>query len=875
MPEFSSVSHKYAPNNGTALSYDFMIHDAESGQRTQDDLMNGHLILPPHSPHVSQTKSAPQLPPSPKIAPGMITPNTDALMPRGSLTNLSPTQVSSTKQEDQTITGEPLGKLESFSLGPSKISGNGSNPSRKTPNSSPSNSPANGRSRGNKSQPKRTSSARTIPSLDVHPKPLNKPGNKSPGFTPKSAPVMPPGLILNREMTHANGPSSQPNSPRTPTTQPQAGISRGLRSNVQESMKRKALSILNKISIENLDSQTTHLLEQRWSEYAIEPLCELIYEKAISEPKYSAVYATLCAKLAQHNPSFKRMILRLCQTDFENRQSQQITANDTPEWTLAKNRMRGNIIFVGELFRSNLINRTIIFGCFNELLASPDWMNIEALCKLMSSTGKLLDYRFSAEVDQYFSIIEQFSRDLQLNSRIRFMLLDLIELRSNDWIPRNQRDQPLACCVSPKLRSANPHRRLRSSSDKKPPLGKSRWTVVQKSYEELSNLVLKQSSSALGSPTHLPAHPAPTDATSVLSSLESPESEMLFNDLSTSLTNRNPTGDERLERLVHITMEELYGSMDFLEALACLEELKVPVRVHPKIVEFLLGFLFKANKSADVLVKLIFLCWEKSFFSSDAIQQGISLTLSTLEDAVEDLPEVPKRLGYILAQFYPNIFPNFAFLGQSLHQFRNSRIVSVFISTICDGLHVALVDSFIEESHLCLDKALLFDVARMQFTDLLRSAKSASSISSWLETHIKVGAHLTHPKVTQCLAPVIWNKLLCGEDSPLVCLQPFDNKSALQQLSANDKFLMYIKLVKDISGSLECKIGLLRALQENFAIQSKYPAKVSLKDVLEILSEFQLVNNTVISCWRDSLLSEQNMLDLCNQTSAWLDKQSL
>lgn len=42
-------------------------------------------------------------------------------------------------------------------------------------------------------------------------------------------------------------------------------------------------------------------------------------------------------------------------------------------------------------------------------------------------------------MDQYFKRMEQFVVNPELPSRIRFMLQDVIELRSNGWAPRKGR----------------------------------------------------------------------------------------------------------------------------------------------------------------------------------------------------------------------------------------------------------------------------------------------------------------------------------------------------------------------------------------------------------------------------------------------------
>ena len=58
--------------------------------------------------------------------------------------------------------------------------------------------------------------------------------------------------------------------------------------------------------------------------------------------------------------------------------------------------------------------------------------DIECMCQIMSTIGKRLDTSKAMNImNQYFDRIEMLSQSSELPSRIRFMLRDVIELRSN------------------------------------------------------------------------------------------------------------------------------------------------------------------------------------------------------------------------------------------------------------------------------------------------------------------------------------------------------------------------------------------------------------------------------------------------------------
>lgn len=112
----------------------------------------------------------------------------------------------------------------------------------------------------------------------------------------------------------------------------------------------------------------------------------------------------------------------------------------------AKRRMLGNVMFIGELFKKKLILEKIIHTeCIQRLLttvkAKKEEDVVEALIQLVSTTGKLLSMNAKAKslMDDYFKDFALLSRDKELPSRVRFLLKDLLDLRSNNW--QGRRDE--------------------------------------------------------------------------------------------------------------------------------------------------------------------------------------------------------------------------------------------------------------------------------------------------------------------------------------------------------------------------------------------------------------------------------------------------
>jgi translation initiation factor 4G len=115
----------------------------------------------------------------------------------------------------------------------------------------------------------------------------------------------------------------------------------------------------------------------------------------------------------------------------------------------AKRRSLGNIRFIGELFKLGMLTEGIMHDCINRLLKQEtDEENLECLCKLLTTIGKDIDKTQAAKLmkehfEKLDKIIGRTRRPAaNISSRIRFMILDVIELRHNIWVPRRTENAP-------------------------------------------------------------------------------------------------------------------------------------------------------------------------------------------------------------------------------------------------------------------------------------------------------------------------------------------------------------------------------------------------------------------------------------------------
>ncbi|XP_066556511.1 eukaryotic translation initiation factor 4 gamma 2b isoform X2 [Amia ocellicauda] len=234
---------------------------------------------------------------------------------------------------------------------------------------------------------------------------------------------------------------------------------------------RKVRGILNKLTPEKFDKLCLELLNVGVdSKLVLKGIILLIVDKALEEPKYSSLYAQLCLRLAEDAPNFdgpspdvqtaqkqsttfRRLLISKLQDEFENRtrnveiydkHDNPLTADEEEQRAIAKIKMLGNIKFIGELGKLDLIHESILHKCIKTLLEKKKRVqlkdmgeDLECLCQIMRTVGPRLDHeKAKSLMDQYFARMRSLMTNKELPARIRFLLQDTVELRENNWVPR-------------------------------------------------------------------------------------------------------------------------------------------------------------------------------------------------------------------------------------------------------------------------------------------------------------------------------------------------------------------------------------------------------------------------------------------------------
>eukprot|EP00742_Colponemidia_sp_Colp-10_P003244 GILJ01003454.1.p1 GENE.GILJ01003454.1~~GILJ01003454.1.p1 ORF type:complete len:871 (-),score=163.96 GILJ01003454.1:2061-4673(-) len=281
-----------------------------------------------------------------------------------------------------------------------------------------------------------------------------------------------------RNTGRGGGRKSQPPPPSLPPVSPLIPTKNRWQANTttdeDEQARKKIKGILNKITIEKFAILTEKLIQfDIPTQDRLKDLITLVFDKAVSEPTFSFMYADLCIQLSsrlqlthlmepatqaaptkegepsaqqkQQTSLFRRMLLNRCQEEFyfqpKMEELQQLSDEERAATERKiKQRMLGNIKFIGELFKRRMLTEGIIHECVTRLMfntESPDEEDIESLCKLLTTVGKMLEAgKGKDKMVHYFARIHDMKNNQKFSSRIRFMLQDVIDLKGTGWKER-------------------------------------------------------------------------------------------------------------------------------------------------------------------------------------------------------------------------------------------------------------------------------------------------------------------------------------------------------------------------------------------------------------------------------------------------------
>lgn len=248
-------------------------------------------------------------------------------------------------------------------------------------------------------------------------------------------------------------------------------------------VQRKVKAALNKMTPENFERISDQILvitsqsKDETDGRTLRQVIQLTFEKATDEAHWASMYAKFCKKMLETmssdvkderikdkngnvvsgGPLFRKYLLNRCQEEFERgwtgiteaNESQENAAEKKPGEAVmlsdeyyaaaaAKRRGLGLVQFIGELYKLGMLTERIMLECVHKLVdhkGIPDEAEIESLSKLLRTIGANLDQSEKGRpmMDVYFGRIGQMMDSPELPSRMKFMLMDIVDLRRANW----------------------------------------------------------------------------------------------------------------------------------------------------------------------------------------------------------------------------------------------------------------------------------------------------------------------------------------------------------------------------------------------------------------------------------------------------------
>ncbi|GAO16422.1 hypothetical protein UVI_02047840 [Ustilaginoidea virens] len=264
-----------------------------------------------------------------------------------------------------------------------------------------------------------------------------------------------------------------------------------------EMVQRKVKAALNKMTPEKFDRIADQILaiagqsKDESDGRTLRQVIQLTFEKATDEAHWASMYAKFCKRMLENMSAdvrderikdksgnvvsggnlFRKYLLNRCQEEFERGWSTNLPqpkeeeegggedggkkalgdaamlSDEYYEAAAAKRRGLGLVQFIGELYKLGMLTERIMHECVHKLVdykGVPDEAEIESLSKLLRTIGGNLDSTEKGRhmMNAYFQRIQSMVDLPELQSRMKFMLMDMLDLRKANWMSKEANKGP-------------------------------------------------------------------------------------------------------------------------------------------------------------------------------------------------------------------------------------------------------------------------------------------------------------------------------------------------------------------------------------------------------------------------------------------------
>ncbi|TKR64144.1 hypothetical protein L596_024726 [Steinernema carpocapsae] len=253
--------------------------------------------------------------------------------------------------------------------------------------------------------------------------------------------------------------------------------------------------LLNKITPTTFEALCEQFLSEEVfkNELLLPQVVDVIFEKAVEEPRFCPLYSDLVNKQIQKervfgSKAFQQSIISRCQKTFQTegkgafadkiaeRQKEVDEAKDEIQKKVAQEKLNelkqkerriviGNIGLIAQFHRHKLLNLKILNSCIahllreNEVTEGGDEESLKCAIKLISDVGKHWETQRREQVKMmklnpsektrvqidldlvaYIGYLNKKSKDFV--PKMRFAVMDLVALKNNNWEPRHAANGP-------------------------------------------------------------------------------------------------------------------------------------------------------------------------------------------------------------------------------------------------------------------------------------------------------------------------------------------------------------------------------------------------------------------------------------------------
>ncbi|KAG6617618.1 Eukaryotic translation initiation factor 4 gamma 2 [Phytophthora cinnamomi] len=376
--------------------------------------------------------------------------------------------------------------------------------------------------------------------------------------------------------------------------------------------------------------------------YSKRKISDIGEDEPFGGPFESAELARLAAAT---QITFTRLLVNRCQGEFEKtnkhvgaqeekKEEEEVDPRRREILAMrAKAKMLGNIRFIGELFKVDLIKQSGVQGCIFYLLGLelipgvdgqeaqaqavrfPDEQDLEALCKMLATAGKKFDQPKTKTIMKIIILrMVELSDDTKLPSRARFLVKDVLETRDHMWEPRRKEMQQKTL------------EEVRKEAQKLQQQGKNaQHDDVQRRRHKtrISSAQLAKQSSNL-----------------IVAKKEEPEEPEEAEELSPAQMSN------RIKNII----QEYISILDLDEATTCVQELAVEP-YHVEFAEQAINTALEGKTSErEHAVELLVGLYERGALDANSIQAALANVMEFLEDMRIDLPLIHQYSALIFGR---------------------------------------------------------------------------------------------------------------------------------------------------------------------------------------------------------------------------------